>query len=105
MAALNCSQLCYYAMLPGGAMLYHDTLGDRPNWNQLPIVDADAAHADYAKCYSSSSNSTTPPNKTRFQFASQLGTSAIDPALPKTNASDWKSCLGLHQFISQINFI
>ncbi len=95
MAAMNCSQLCYYVMMPGGAMLHHDSIpvwGGRPFWYQLPLTQADAGHVHYAKCHTAPS--PTPLNNKRFQFPSQEGTSDIDPSVPKMNLTDWISCIG-----------
>ncbi len=57
----------------------------------------------YAKCYNISGD--PPANKIRFAFASQSGTTDMDPAVPEWNVYNRTSCWRIYRFyFNPINF-
>ena len=60
-------------------------------------------YAYYAKCYNESVSQ--PPNGKRFSFASQIGTTELDPALQPINTPNQTTCRRKILFFQRILFL
>ncbi len=84
-ATANCTSLCASIMAVSGLC-----------WNIVP--NTGGCDPYYAKCYETLS--TLPLNGIRVAFASQYGTTNMDPGLPQiTPITNISACLGLYFFI------
>ena len=79
----NCSSFCALRMQP------------QSMWTSTP-PSGFGDDPQFLRCFDVEKQ--TPLNGIRFAFVSQLGTTELDPDLPRMNATDFKGCLGMIKF-------